>query len=287
MRRKSAYVASADIVVETMKTAMPPPVSGIANARFLPSLFSRPWGDASEATICDPVEPAIWILWTQHLLRRLPEYLMYAWSILEIVVSKIQQDLISLTADIVFAHVSHNKIASVEVANLIQTTYDALAKAGAPTPQPATAQEPAVSIKQSVKNDYIVCLEDGKKMKMLKRYLRTNYNMTPEEYRAKWNLPRDYPFVAPAYAETRRGLAVTSGLGRKNGTTVAKTAPVEAGPKAREKALPRPKGIAAAKAAAQAHLGTDQPVKAAPAKATAKRASKAKAEAQGDKVGNG
>ena len=80
--------------------------------------------------------------------------------------------------------------------------------------------EPAVSIRNSVKPDYIVCLEDGKKLKMLKRYLRTNYNMSPEEYRARWGLAADYPMVAPNYAAQRRDLAKTIGLGRKPGTTV-------------------------------------------------------------------
>jgi hypothetical protein len=105
-----------------------------------------------------------------------------------------------------------------------------------------------------VKHDYIVCLEDGKKLKMLKRYLRTNYNMTPDEYRTKWKLPRDYPMVAPAYAEQRRGLAKQIGLGRKKAEPVAAPA-AKAAPKKAAPAKP-----AAAKKAAPA-VATEAPVK--------------------------
>ena len=92
----------------------------------------------------------------------------------------------------------------------------ALAGLGAKAPEPeAKKQEPAVSIRSSIKPDYIVCLEDGKKLKMLKRHLMTHYQMTPEQYRAKWNLPADYPMVAPNYAEQRRSLAKKIGLGTK------------------------------------------------------------------------
>jgi len=146
-----------------------------------------------------------------------------------------QSDLISLTADIVSAHVSNNSVAASDVAALIQSTYEALSKAGEPVPEPEAAPEPAVAIRSSVKHDYIVCLEDGKKLKMLKRYLRTHYSMTPEEYRAKWKLPRDYPMVAPAYAEQRRGLARQIGLGR----TPVETAPAPK-KKAAVKDLPNP-----------------------------------------------
>jgi predicted transcriptional regulator len=125
-------------------------------------------------------------------------------------------DFIALAADIVSAHVSHNTVSVSDLPALIRSTYDALSKIAAPAPAEAPAPEPAVPVRSSVKNDYIVCLEDGKKLKMLKRYLRTNYDMTPEDYRAKWNLPRDYPMVAPAYAEQRKQLAVKIGLGRKS-----------------------------------------------------------------------
>jgi predicted transcriptional regulator len=124
-------------------------------------------------------------------------------------------DLINLTADIVSAHVSNNNVSNSDLPSLIASVHAALAQTASPAPVEAPAQEPAIAVRNSVKHDFIVCLEDGKKLKMLKRYLRTNYNMTPEEYRTKWKLPRDYPMVAPDYAEQRRGLAKQIGLGRK------------------------------------------------------------------------
>ncbi len=134
-----------------------------------------------------------------------------------------KETLITLTSDIVAAHVSNNDVAVADLPGLITNVYAALANLGeAPVVEEAKLQ-PAVAIRNSVKPDYIVCLEDGKKLKMLKRYLRTNYNMTPEEYRARWGLAADYPMVAPNYAEKRRDLAKKIGLGRKPGTTVAKT----------------------------------------------------------------
>ena len=186
-------------------------------------------------------------------------------------------DLINLTADIVSAHVANNKIATSEVAALIQTTYEALSKADAPAPELPPAPEPAVPIRSSVKNDYIVCLEDGKKLKMLKRYLRTNYSMSPEEYRTKWALPRDYPMVAPAYAEQRRGLAKQIGLGRKPAATPA----AAAAPAAKAKPAKAVKGLEAARA----HLTGDAPKAAAPkrgrpTKAKTETPSPAKAEAE-------
>jgi predicted transcriptional regulator len=133
---------------------------------------------------------------------------------------EMKETLITLTSDIVAAHVSNNDVAVSDITSLITNVYGALAGLGEVAPIIETRPEPAVSIRASVKPDYIVCLEDGKKLKMLKRYLRTNFNMTPEEYRARWNLPADYPMVAPNYAETRRDLAKKIGLGRKPGTTV-------------------------------------------------------------------
>ena len=125
------------------------------------------------------------------------------------------ETLITLTSDIVAAHVSNNSVAVEDVPTLISNVYSALSGLdGAGSPAEPTP-EPAVPIRSSVKKDYIVCLEDGKKMKMLKRHLKTAYDMTPDEYRARWNLPADYPMVAPAYAEKRRELAVKIGLGRK------------------------------------------------------------------------
>lgn len=138
------------------------------------------------------------------------------------------ETLITLTSDIVAAHVSNNSVDVSEVPTLISNVYTALAGLGNETAEAETPPEPAVSIRSSIKPDYIVCLEDGKKLKMLKRHLMTHYNMTPEEYRARWNLPADYPMVAPNYAEKRRQLAKKIGLGRKPGsrrtTTKAKAA---------------------------------------------------------------
>jgi predicted transcriptional regulator len=125
--------------------------------------------------------------------------------------------MITLTADIVASHVSHNSVAVGDVASLIANVHNALSGLNKPVEAPVEKQEPAVSVRSSIKPDYIVCLEDGKKLKMLKRHLMTHYQMTPDEYRAKWNLPADYPMVAPNYAEQRRDLAKKIGLGRKPG----------------------------------------------------------------------
>ncbi len=121
--------------------------------------------------------------------------------------------LITLTSDIVAAHVSNNSVAVSDVSALIQNVHAALSNLNQPAPEPEAKPEPAVSVRASIKPDYIVCLEDGKKLKMLKRHLMTHYQMTPEDYRAKWNLPADYPMVAPNYAEQRRSLAKKIGLG--------------------------------------------------------------------------
>jgi predicted transcriptional regulator len=123
------------------------------------------------------------------------------------------ETLITLTADIVSAHLSNNSVAVGEVPGLIQNVHGALVQLGSAAPEPEVRQEPAVSVRSSVKPDFIVCLEDGKKLKMLKRHLMTHYNLTPEQYRAKWNLPADYPLVAPNYADQRRNLAKKIGLG--------------------------------------------------------------------------
>lgn len=133
-----------------------------------------------------------------------------------------KETLITLTSDIVAAHVSNNDVPVGDVPSLITNVFGALSQLGEEHETQQEPPEPAVSIRASVKPDYIVCLEDGKKLKMLKRYLRTNYNMTPEEYRKRWNLPSDYPMVAPNYAETRRDLAKKIGLGRKPGSGRAK-----------------------------------------------------------------
>jgi predicted transcriptional regulator len=132
--------------------------------------------------------------------------------------NELQETMITLTADIVAAHVSNNSVAVNDLPTLISNVHGALsALAGPATPEPAPKQEPAVSVRASIKPDYIVCLEDGKKLKMLKRHLMTSYNMTPDQYRAKWGLAADYPMVAPNYAEQRRTLAKAIGLGTKGG----------------------------------------------------------------------
>ncbi len=127
---------------------------------------------------------------------------------------QLEVNLLEVTSRIVTAHVSNNTVAPADLPRLIITVRQALTNLGEETPSSA---EPAVSIKRSVRPDYIICLDDGKKFKMLKRHLRTTYNMSPEEYRAKWNLPSDYPMVAPKYAEMRSELAKKIGLGRKRG----------------------------------------------------------------------
>ena len=122
--------------------------------------------------------------------------------------------LVTLTADIVAAHVSNNSVAISDLSLLINNVHAALSGLGTE----AVVEEklvPAVSIRTSVKPDFITCLEDGKKLKMLRRHLMTHYGMTPDDYRAKWGLPADYPMVAPNYAEKRRALAKEIGLGTK------------------------------------------------------------------------
>lgn len=133
-----------------------------------------------------------------------------------------KETLITLTSDIVAAHVSNNDVAVADLPGLITNVYAALANLGETPVVEEARPQPAVAVRSSVKPDYIVCLEDGKKLKMLKRYLRTNYNMSPEEYRARWGLPADYPMVAPNYAERRRDLAKKIGLGRKPGAAAPK-----------------------------------------------------------------
>ncbi len=124
--------------------------------------------------------------------------------------------LATLTADIVSAHVSNNSASTGDLPGLISSVYISLAGLGeAPAAAAPEKLVPAVSIRSSIKPDYIVCLEDGKKLKILKRHLMTHFAMTPEEYRAKWGLPADYPMVAPNYAERRRTLAKQIGLGTK------------------------------------------------------------------------
>jgi predicted transcriptional regulator len=154
------------------------------------------------------------------------------------VMTEAQNDILALTTDIVSAHVGNNNVSTSDLPALIKSVYQALNATATPAEAMPAKAEPAVSIRSSVKHDYIVCLEDGAKLKMLKRYLRTNFDMSPEDYRAKWGLAKDYPMVAPAYAEQRRTLAKAIGLGRKKGETVAKAVakPVKAAVKPVKKA---------------------------------------------------
>ena len=129
-----------------------------------------------------------------------------------------QTEILKMPSNIIVAYVGHNSVATEQMPDVIATVYDSLqalnaggGAAGAGPPKPA------VSIRSSIKPDYLVCLEDGKKQKMIKRHLRTAHDMTPDEYRAKWGLPYDYPMVAPSYAEQRSKLAKKFGLGRKPG----------------------------------------------------------------------
>ncbi|MFT9453865.1 MucR family transcriptional regulator [Komagataeibacter saccharivorans] len=130
--------------------------------------------------------------------------------------SDTEQDFscLELTAQVVSAHVSNNSVAATDLPELIRNVYQALATVGQPVEEPEKLQ-PAVPIRRSVFPDYIICLEDGKKLKMLKRHLHSAYGMTPEQYRERWGLPPEYPMVAPSYAERRSSLAREIGLGRK------------------------------------------------------------------------
>lgn len=133
---------------------------------------------------------------------------------MEMMETDMSETLITLTSDIVAAHVSNNNVAVEDVPALITTVYGALSGLGGTAPVAEEKPEPAVSVRASVKKDHLVCLEDGKKMKMLKRHLMTEHGMTPDDYRQRWGLAADYPMVAPDYAETRRDLAKKIGLGR-------------------------------------------------------------------------
>src|SRR4051794_3470400 len=130
-----------------------------------------------------------------------------------------EDTLLTLTADIVAAHVSNNSVAVNDLPNLIQNVHGALSAISGSAAAAEPKLEPKVSIRSSIKPDYIVCLEDGKRLKMLKRHLMTHYNLTPDQYRQKWGLSADYPMVAPNYAEQRRALAKSIGLGTKRKRT--------------------------------------------------------------------
>jgi predicted transcriptional regulator len=186
--------------------------------------------------------------------------------------------LVELTADIAAAYLSANTVPAGDLPGLIQTIHQALSgvSSGAPAPA-AEPAKPAVPVKKSITPDYLISLEDGKRYKSLKRHLRTKYNMTPDEYRSKWGLPKDYPMVAPNYAKARSEMArnmglVQGGRGRKPAAAKAAAAPKAAkaakAPKA-AKAAKAPKAPKAAKAAAPAKRGPGRPPKAKPAAAAA------------------
>jgi predicted transcriptional regulator len=122
--------------------------------------------------------------------------------------------LIELTADIASAYVSNNTVVASDLPSVIQSIFKALTAVDGPVEVPESPKTPAVPIKKSLTDDYLICLEDGRKFKSLKRHLRTKYNMSPEDYRAKWGLPKTYPMVAPAYAAARSQLAKQMGLGQ-------------------------------------------------------------------------
>jgi predicted transcriptional regulator len=124
-------------------------------------------------------------------------------------------ELLALTSDIVAAHVSNNSVPTSALAELIETVFGTLSGLGGEAPEPVVELKPAVPIKKSITDDYLICLEDGKQLKMLKRHLKTAYDMTPDDYRQKWGLGHDYPMVAPNYALKRQQLAKKIGLGRK------------------------------------------------------------------------
>lgn len=126
-----------------------------------------------------------------------------------------RDELLRMTTQVVSAYVGNNTVAETQISDVIQSVYGSLEGLGVGSNDTQTKQKPAVPVKRSITPDHIVCLEDGKKLKMLKRYLRTAYNLTPEEYRAKWGLPADYPMVAPNYAKQRSAFAKQIGLGKR------------------------------------------------------------------------
>jgi len=183
-----------------------------------------------------------------------------------------KETLLGLTADIVASHVANNNVATNDLPALIGNVYSALQGLNNSAPAQQPEPEPAVSIRASIKPDYLVCLEDGKKLKMLKRHLMTQYQMTPADYRAKWKLPADYPMVAPNYAAQRRKLAHEIGLGRKAQPAAAAPA---AAPASKRAAKPKAASSSPAKATAKATApakAPKAPAKAAKAPASAKPA---------------
>lgn len=168
-----------------------------------------------------------------------------------------QEQLVSLTADIVAAHLTNNTVAIGDVANLIQQVHGSLSRLGQEKPAEPQAKSPMVSVRASVKPDYLVCMECGLKQTMLKRHLQTAHGMTPEQYRADYGLPRDYPMSAPNYSERRRTLAMAIGLGRKSAPAAAPE-PASADAPA-QKARKQRKASAAAEAAPEGDVPAKRP----------------------------
>jgi predicted transcriptional regulator len=136
----------------------------------------------------------------------------------EVTAPKLEEELLRMTADVVAAYVRNNTLAAGQLAEVIHAVYNSLRGLEAQAPEPkAEPLKPAVPVRKSITPDYLVCLEDGKKLKMLKRHLRSTYGMTPDEYRLKWGLGPDYPMVAPNYAQQRSAFAKKIGLGRGTG----------------------------------------------------------------------
>jgi predicted transcriptional regulator len=136
-----------------------------------------------------------------------------------------EDELLRMTTEVVAAYVSNNTLATGQLGDVIQAVYNSLRALDGPAAEaPAEILKPAVAIRKSITPEYLVCLEDGKRLKMLKRHLRSTYNLSPDEYRAKWGLPQDYPMVAPKYAQQRSEFAKKIGLGRGTGRRTARGA---------------------------------------------------------------
>jgi predicted transcriptional regulator len=155
-----------------------------------------------------------------------------------------REEMLKMTAQVAGAYFGNNSVPSAQISDIIKSVLGSLASLGAePAAPQGPRQKPAVPIKRSVTPDFVICLEDGKKMKMLKRHLRTDHNLTPAEYRARWGLPADYPVVAPSYAKMRSAFAKKIGLGRKPKETTPKAKAKRARPKPtmKRKSMPKPK----------------------------------------------
>jgi predicted transcriptional regulator len=134
-----------------------------------------------------------------------------------------EEELLRMTTDVVAAYVSNNTLATAQLGDVIHAVYNSLRTLdGQPAEPPPEVLKPAVAIRKSITPDYLVCLEDGKRLKMLKRHLRSTYNLSPDDYRAKWGLAQDYPMVAPNYAQQRSDFAKKIGLGRGTGRRSAR-----------------------------------------------------------------